>query len=223
MFLWQRYDKKMKKQIFFEKSLKKVHFCAEAVQLKNHQIIQKSFVKVNFFRIFAKETINAMPMIHDDPKEVARNLKRFLRQRGTLTAAAEELGVGPTTLSNQLAGKRYFTRKTASRYQALFGVNADYLVTGVGEIVENFNPPKNLFSLASEDVKQARTSVEDRIVGGIREQLEKLNDLGHTYNTLREHILEIAGFIGPGADNYDFCQAVISALNENAVKTVSVD
>ncbi len=151
----------------------------------------------------------------DNPKTVAANLKRYLRRLGTLQEASSKLGVGPTTISNQLNGKAYFTRKNAARYAAIFGVNADYLVTGEGELCPQFNSPKNLFPLFTETQKDAG-SVEERIVLGIRAHLKKLDDLGHTYNSLVERITELAECI-QGGPYLDYCQRVIKALENSKV------
>lgn len=149
------------------------------------------------------------------PEQVASNLKRFLRQKGTLQDAATLLGVGPTTLSNQLSGKNYFTRKTANRYAAAFGVNADYLVTGAGELVPNFDVPKNLFPIAPE----AKT-LEERIGKSVIAQVRKLNELARTYNSLAEHIRETADYIEKGSEWYEICQEAIKKLDGVEIEPV---
>ena len=154
----------------------------------------------------------------DTPAQVAESLKRYLRTQGTLQEAAERLGVGPTTLSNQLNGKKYFTRKNAVRYAAIFDVNPNYLVTGQGELRPDFKEPRNLFTLGDAD---AGDTLEGRIVAGIRAQVLKLDELAHTYNNLLEHIKETAGYIDSGSLNYDYCQKVIHALEGKNVKPVA--
>ena len=152
-------------------------------------------------------------MQSDSPKQVAENLKRFLRKQGSLKDAAAKLGVGPTTISNQLNGKSYFTRKNARRYAAVFGINPDYLVTGIGEVHSDFNEPGPMYPMFTQEEKSAG-SLEERIVTGVRAQLEKLNDLGSTYDNLVQHIVEIAGYITPGSPNYEYCQKVIERIKD---------
>lgn len=158
-------------------------------------------------------------MQQDNPKIVAENLKRYLRQQGTLQQAAERLGVGPTTVSNQLNGKAYFTRKNAVRYAAVFGVNADYLVTGQGEVHSDFAEPRAVYSMFPKGDSGAST-VEDRIVIGIREQLRKLDEVARTYNNLTEHILDMAEYILPDSGYYEFCNKVKGLLEGREVKEV---
>lgn len=150
-------------------------------------------------------------MQQDNPKTVAENLKRYLRQQGTLQQAAERLGVGPTTVSNQLNGKAYFTRKNAVRYAAVFGVNADYLVTGQGEVHSDFAEPRAIYSMFPEGDKGA-SSVEERVINGIIEQLRKLDELAHTYNNLAQHIREMSEYILPDSEYYDFCERIRKML-----------
>lgn len=151
----------------------------------------------------------------DTPKQVAENLKRYLRRQGTLKQASDKLGVGPTTLSNQLNGKAYFTRKNAVRYAAIFGVNPDYLVTGNGELKPEFNEPRVIYAMY-DDGPQPK-NVEERIIVGIRTQIRKLNELGNTYNNLLDHIIGLAECI-TGGPNYDYCQKVINALKDGKVE-----
>lgn len=72
----------------------------------------------------------------NNPYMVVENLKRDLRRRGTIKAAAEQLGVSPQTLSTQLtnAEKTYLSDRIAARLANAFGYNVEYLTTGYGSL-----------------------------------------------------------------------------------------
>ena len=47
---------------------------------------------------------------------------------------AKALGVTPTTVNNLLAGRTTFGKLTAEKWSQAFGLNADFLLTGEGEL-----------------------------------------------------------------------------------------
>lgn len=49
-------------------------------------------------------------------------------------AMAKALGVTPTTVNNLLAGRTTFGKLTAEKWSQAFGLNADFLLTGKGEL-----------------------------------------------------------------------------------------
>ena len=71
------------------------------------------------------------------PRQVCDVVKIFLRRRGTLKEAAQELGVAPQTLSSQLDGKQYLSKKIAKRFSDAYGFNPFYLQSGLGEPMQN--------------------------------------------------------------------------------------
>lgn len=150
------------------------------------------------------------------PASVSEAIKRDLRRRGTIKAAAAQLGVSPQTLSTQLsnAEKAYLSDRIAARLASAFGYNVEYLTTGIGELMAA-KEPRPLYAMY-DGVTQPK-NVEERIIVGIRTQIRKLNELGNTYNNLLEHIIELAECI-TGGPNYDYCQKVINALKDGKVK-----
>lgn len=49
-------------------------------------------------------------------------------------AMAKALGVTPTTVNNLLTGRTAFGKLTAEKWSQVFGLNADFLLTGKGEL-----------------------------------------------------------------------------------------
>lgn len=71
-------------------------------------------------------------------KEVALAIKRWMAENDlSMTDMAERLGVTVQAVSSQLDGKRIFGRGNAGRYAEAFGFDADYLMTGKGELLNH--------------------------------------------------------------------------------------
>ena len=71
------------------------------------------------------------------PKDVADSVKIVLRRKGKQKDAADTLGITPATLSAQLAGKKYLSKKVAKRLSDLYGFNTIFLTTGIGGLFIN--------------------------------------------------------------------------------------
>lgn len=153
---------------------------------------------------------------YDTPAQVAESLKRYLRTRGTLQEAAERLGVGPTTLSTQLNGKQYFTRKNAVRYAAIFDVNADYLVTGQGELRSKPKNDENTFTQIENNPALTDTT-EQRLTTTIQKRIQDLIGLACTYNNLSDQIIELAKCITQ-REYGDYYQMLIESLKKGKIQ-----
>lgn len=69
-------------------------------------------------------------------QEVALAVKGWMAAQGLkITDVAERLGVSVQAVSSQLSGDRPFGRMNATRYAEIFKLNANYLMTGEGQLV----------------------------------------------------------------------------------------
>lgn len=71
-----------------------------------------------------------------DAKQITNDVRAYFAQENmTMAQVAERLGVTPPAVTNQLSG-RPFSAKMARRYADEFGLNFDYLLNGVGHLLE---------------------------------------------------------------------------------------
>ncbi len=85
--------------------------------------------------------------MQQNPKtmEVAVSLKEYLRTLGlSQTQIANQMNCAQSYVNQLLTGKRPIGKKTAAKFQELYGISAAWLRTGVGEmIVDNSNVCSN--------------------------------------------------------------------------------
>lgn len=153
----------------------------------------------------------------DNPEIVVENVKRHLRRQGSMRDAATRLGIAPSTLSTffKKAESNYFSRGTAARLATAYNLNADYLNSGIGSLME-FKEPHNVMSMY-DDKGPAPTSIEEHIVSGIRARLRNAFELAQTFNNLLDFTIETAEYI-TGGGYYDYCQEVIDVLKRSYIK-----
>ena len=86
------------------------------------------------------------------PAEICRTVNADFKLQGiTHAEAAQRLGVERRSVSNQLSGKRPFTKKGALRYAQVFGYDETFLLFGKGELRKRQQKKKALIeTLASQ-------------------------------------------------------------------------
>lgn len=69
------------------------------------------------------------------PKEVCEAVAKDFKSKGLTHAdAANLLGVKRQVVTLQLAGKRYFGKKTATKYSQIFNYSFSFLSSGIGDL-----------------------------------------------------------------------------------------
>ena len=64
------------------------------------------------------------------------NLRKFFENKGiTQKSIAEELNVAPAYINKLLTGKKAFGKKTAQKFQDLYGLSSSWLLTGEGSML----------------------------------------------------------------------------------------
>lgn len=64
------------------------------------------------------------------------NLRKFFESKGiTQKSIADELNVAPAYINKLLTGKKAFGKKTAQRFQDLYGLSSSWLLTGEGPML----------------------------------------------------------------------------------------
>lgn len=82
-------------------------------------------------------------------EEKLQQLYIFLRQNKiTQEKAAEKLGVAVTTVSALLTGRRNFGKKSAMAWSQAFGLSANWLMTGEGDMLAHTAPASDAHQVA---------------------------------------------------------------------------
>lgn len=95
------------------------------------------------------------------------NLRKFFESKGiTQKSIADELNVAPAYINKPLTGKKAFGKKTAQRFQDLYGLSSSWLLTGEGSMLtEPATAPAASSStdLSSTDLSSALNKAMDEI------------------------------------------------------------
>lgn len=90
------------------------------------------------------------------------NLRKFFENKGiTQKSIAEELNVAPAYINKLLTGKKAFGKKTAQKFQDLYGLSSSWLLTGEGSMLsESTTAPA---ASSSTDLSSALNKAMDEI------------------------------------------------------------
>ena len=90
------------------------------------------------------------------------NLRKFFESKGiTQKSIADELNVAPAYINKLLTGKKAFGKKTAQRFQDLYGLSSSWLLTGEGSMLsESATAPA---ASSSTDLSSALNKAMDEI------------------------------------------------------------
>ena len=90
------------------------------------------------------------------------NLRKFFENKGiTQKSIAEELNVAPAYINKLLTGKKAFGKKTAQKFQDLYGLSSSWLLTGEGSILTE--PATAPAASSSTDLSAALNKAMDEI------------------------------------------------------------
>lgn len=150
--------------------------------------IHKNKKKEHFFE--KKYTKNTKTMTETILKAVREELRR---RKITNKMAAEMLGISPQGVSNQLAGVRGFTRRTAEQWAAAFGFSEEFLMFGRGTLVPQ-----------TQEQTAAPTNSQDGVFIP-SETLQMYNDMAASIRNLTE-LLGGVGLLKGDADFFTGAQ-----------------
>lgn len=90
------------------------------------------------------------------------NLRKFFESKGiTQKSIADELNVAPAYINKLLTGKKAFGKKTAQRFQDLYGLSSSWLLTGEGSMLTE--PATAPTASSSTDLSSALNKAMDEI------------------------------------------------------------
>ena len=90
------------------------------------------------------------------------NLRKFFERKGiTQKSIADELNVAPAYINKLLTGKKAFGKKTAQRFQDLYGLSSSWLLTGEGSMLTE--PATAPAASSSTDLSSALNKAMDEI------------------------------------------------------------
>lgn len=90
------------------------------------------------------------------------NLRKFFESKGiTQKSIADELNVAPAYINKLLTGKKAFGKKTAQRFQDLYGLSSSWLLTGEGSMLTE--PATAPAASSSTDLSSALNKAMDEI------------------------------------------------------------
>ena len=90
------------------------------------------------------------------------NLRKFFESKGiTQKSIADELNVAPAYINKLLTGKKAFGKKTAQRFQDLYGLSSSWLLTGDGSMLTD--PATAPAASSSTDLSSALNKAMDEI------------------------------------------------------------
>lgn len=90
------------------------------------------------------------------------NLRKFFENKGiTQKSIAEELNVAPAYINKLLTGKKAFGKKTAQKFQDLYGLSSSWLLTGEGSMLTE--PATAPAASSSTDLSAALNKAMDEI------------------------------------------------------------
>lgn len=106
---------------------------------------------------------------HNNTKEL--QLRAFFKSRGlTFKDAAQMLDVHPSAVGNLVSGRNQFGYKVAKRWEDVFGLSADYLITGDGPMMATGEQPATInISRASSGGVAVSGTHKDVIIGNGKE------------------------------------------------------
>ena len=114
----------------------------------------------------------------DSPEEVLRNVAQEFKRLGiTQAEVAKKLGMNSRqSVSNILASKKYMSRKQATKFNLAFGFNVEYLMSGIGVLVnedDDLLPRPQLGVSFTEGLTSAQVSL---VISWIHEYLYDKDD-----------------------------------------------
>lgn len=101
--------------------------------------------------------------------EQIKKLHEYFENQGiTQKQISGELNLSKMYVNMLFMGRRYFGRKTAQRFQDLYGISAAWLMTGEGEM---------MVSDRYSDAIPPQLSVNHKVIYSLRKQIEEQNAL----------------------------------------------